>query len=87
MHNHIRESDVFHQDPEVMVEIRCKTWSRWRVFADVAGHSCLSGESVMINTFMVPRTNFRHPEFSPREVLDRYAHGKPGLPPDMPLGS
>ena len=87
MHNYMKESEEFHQDPEGMVEIRFRPRSCWLVFADMAGHSCLSGEFAMINTFMVPRTNFRHQEFSPWEVLNRYAHGKSALPPEISLGS
>jgi hypothetical protein len=87
MHNYMKESEEFHQDPEGMVEIRFKPKSCWLVFADMAGHSCLSGDFAMINTFMVPRENFRHQEFSPWEVLSRYAMGKSALPPEIPLGT
>ncbi len=87
MHNYMKESDEFHQDPEGMIEIRFKPKSCWLVFADMAGHSCLSGEFAMINTFMVPRENFRHQEFSPWEVLSRYAVGKSALPPEIPMGA
>jgi len=87
IHNYMKESDDFHQDPEGMVEIRFKPRSCWLVFADMAGHSCLSGEFAMINTFMIPRQNFRHLEFSPWEVLSRYAAGKSALPPEIPLGT
>ena len=76
-----------HQDPEGMVEIRFKPKSCWRVFADMAGHPCLAGEFAMINTFMVPRENFRYQEFSPWEVLSRYAAGKSALPPEIPIGT
>ena len=87
IHNYMKESDEFHQDPEGMVEIRFKPKSCWLVFADMAGHSCLAGEFAMINTFMVPRQNFRHQEFSPWEVLSRYAAGKSALPPEIPIGT
>jgi len=87
MHNYMKESEAFHQESEGMVEIRFKPKSCWLVFADMAGHSCLSGEFAMINTFMVPRQNFRHPEFSPWETLRRYAAGQSALPPDIPLGT
>ena len=87
MHNYMKESEEFHQDPEGMVEIRFKPKSCWLVFADMAGHSCLAGEFAMINTFMVPRENFRHQEFSPWEVLSRYAAGKSALPPEIPIGT
>jgi hypothetical protein len=87
LHNYMKESDAFHEDPEGMVEIRFPPKSCWLVFADMAGHSCLSGEFAMINTFMVPRENFRHREFSPWEVLSRYAAGKSALAPDIPLGT
>jgi hypothetical protein len=87
MHNYMKESEAFHQESEGMVEIRFKPKSCWLVFADMAGHSCLSGEFAMINTFMVPRQNFRHSEFSPWETLSRYAAGKSALPPDIPFGT
>jgi hypothetical protein len=87
LHNYMKESDEFHQDQEGMVEIRFPPRSCWLVFADMAGHSCLSGEFAMINTFMVPRRNFRHEAFSPWEVLSRYAAGKSALRPDIPLGT
>jgi hypothetical protein len=87
MHNYMKESEEFQQDPEGMVEIRFKPRSCWMVFADMAGHSCVSGEFAMINTFMVPRENFRHQEFSPWEVLSRYAAGNSALPPEIPMGT
>jgi hypothetical protein len=43
MHNYMKESEEFQQDPEGMVEIRFKPKSCWLVFADMAGHSFLSG--------------------------------------------
>jgi hypothetical protein len=86
MHNYMKESEEFQQDPEGVVEICFKPRSCWLVFADMAGHSCLSGEFAMINTFMVPRGNFRHQEFSPWEVLSRYAAGKSALAPEIPFG-
>ncbi len=87
LHNYMKESDAFHADPEGMVEIRFPPQSCWLVFADMAGHSCLSGKFAMINTFMVPRQNFRHPELTPWAVLGRYARGEPALPPESPPGS
>ena len=76
MHNYMKENDEFQKDPEGMVEIRFKPRSSWLVFADMAGHACESGRFAMINTFMVPRRNFRHPEFSPWEVLRRFGEGE-----------
>ena len=87
LHNYMKESDAFHEDPQGMVEISFPPRSCWLVFADMAGHSCLSGEFAMINTFMVPHENFRHRDFFPWEVLSRYAAGKSALPPDIPLGT
>jgi hypothetical protein len=75
MHNYMKESEEFQRDPEGMVEIRFKPGSSWLVFADMAGHACESGRFAIINTFMVPRRNFRHPELSPWEVLRRFGEG------------
>lgn len=61
MHNYMKESDEFHQDPEGMVEIRFKPKSCWLVFADMAGHSCLAGEFAMINTFYGAAAKFSTP--------------------------
>jgi hypothetical protein len=81
MHNYMKESEDFHTDPEGMVEIHFKPRSCWLVFADMAGHSCKSGSFALINTFMVPRRNFRQPEYSPWEVLQRFSAGESALPP------
>ncbi len=81
MHNYMKESEEFHTDPEGMVEIHFKPKSCWLVFADMAGHSCKSGSFALINTFMVPRQNFRQPEYSPWEVLQRFSAGESALPP------
>jgi hypothetical protein len=81
MHNYMKESEEFHTDPEGMVEIHFKPRSCWLVFADMAGHSCKSGSFALINTFMVPRQNFRQPEYSPWEVLQRFGAGESALPP------
>ena len=81
MHNYMKESEEFHTDPEGMVEIHFKPKSCWLVFADMAGHSCKSGSFALINTFMVPRQNFRQPEYSPWEVLQRFGAGESALPP------
>jgi hypothetical protein len=84
MHNYMKESEEFHTDPEGMVEIHFKPKSCWLVFADMAGHSCKSGSFALINTFMVPRQNFRQPEYSPWEVLQRFSAGEFTLPPGAP---
>ena len=86
MHNYMKESEQFQQDPEGMVEIHFNPRSCWLVFADMAGHACEAGEFAIINTFMVPRENFRHQEFTPWEVLGRFAAGAPALSPEIPLG-
>jgi hypothetical protein len=84
MHNYMKESEDFHTDPEGMVEISFKPKSCWLVFADMAGHSCKSGSFALINTFMVPRQNFRQPEYSPWEALQRFGEGKSTLPDPDP---
>jgi hypothetical protein len=81
MHNYMKESEEFQTDPEGMVEIRFKPRSCWMVFADMAGHSCQSGSFALINTFMVPRQNFRQSGYSPWEVLQRFSAGESSLPP------
>jgi hypothetical protein len=82
MHNYMKESEEIHTDPEGMVEIRFKPRTCWLVFADMAGHSCKSGRFALINTFMVPRQNFRQPQYSPWEVLQRFSEGQSALPPE-----
>ena len=62
-----------------MVQIRFGPRSCWLVFADMAGHACESGQFAMINTFMVPRRNFQHPEFTPWEALRRFGAGESAL--------
>jgi hypothetical protein len=80
MHNYMKESEAIHTDPEGMVEINFKPKTCWLVFADMAGHSCKSGSFALINTFMVPRQNFRQPQYSPWAALQRFSEGKSTLP-------
>jgi hypothetical protein len=80
MHNYMKASEEIHTDPEGMVEIHFKPKSCWLVFADMTGHSCKSGSYALINTFMVPRRNFRQPEYSPWAALQRFSEGKSALP-------
>ena len=80
MHNYMKQSEEFHTDPEGMVEINFKPKSCWLVFADMAGHSCKSGSFALINTFMVPRQNFRQPQYSPWEALRHFSMGESTLP-------
>ena len=88
MHNlHEGERGIPRRIRKAWLKFCFKPRSCWLVFADMAGHSCLSGEFAMINTFMVPRQNFRHQEFSPWEVLSRYAAGKSALAPEIPFGA
>lgn len=79
MHNYMKESDEFQSNPEGMVEIHFKPRSCWLVFADMAGHACEFGRFAIINTFIVPRRNFRHPEFTPWEALRRFGAGESTL--------
>ena len=79
MHNYMKESDEFQSNPEGRVEIHFKPRSCWLVFADMAGHACEFGRFATINTFIVPRRNFRHPEFTPWEALRRFGAGESAL--------
>ena len=72
VHNHMKESVEFQTDTESAAEVRFKPRSSWLVFADVAGHACLSGRLALIDTFLVPRDNLGDPRRSPYEILRRY---------------
>ena len=76
MHNYMKESDEFQQDPEGACEVHFRPRSCWLVFADMAGHACRWGRFCIIDTFIVPKENFRDRWRTPYEVLRRYERGE-----------
>lgn len=76
MHNYMKESEEFQQSPEGAGEVHFKPRSCWFVFADMAGHACKSGRFCIIDTFIVPKENFRDLRYTPYEILRRYERGE-----------
>lgn len=77
MHNYMKESESFQSDPEGAVEVRFDPGSCWLVFADMVGHACIWGRLTIIDTFIVPKENFRDSRYTPYEVLRRFERGEP----------
>lgn len=78
MHNFMKENEAFQKDAEGASDLRFPPRSCWTTFADMVGHSCTWGRFALIDTFIVPRANFRHPENAPYEVLRRYSSAVSG---------
>jgi hypothetical protein len=76
MHNYMKESETFQRDPEGARDVNFRPGSCWLVFADMVGHACMWGRLSIIDTFIVPKENFRDCRYTPYEVLRRYERGE-----------
>jgi hypothetical protein len=76
MHNYMKESETFQRDPEGARDVHFEPGSCWLVFADMVGHACGWGRLAIIDTFIVPKENFRDGRYTPYEVLRRYERGE-----------
>ena len=78
LHNYMKESDTFQASPEGAVEVRFPPGSSWIVFADMTGHACTRGRLMIVDTFLIPRENFRRAELTPYEELRSFARAHAG---------
>jgi hypothetical protein len=73
IHNFMKESPSFRDDPEGYQEIQFPPLSAWMVFTDGISHSVLTGQHALVTTVLIPLANCRIPEVSPYRVLARSA--------------
>src|SRR5690606_36653171 len=69
IHNHMKETPAFRDDPTGFREIRFPPMSAWMVFTDGISHSVLRGRHAFVTTVLVPLANCRRPELSPYRIL------------------
>src|SRR5690554_5321925 len=69
IHNYMKETPSFRDDPEGFKEIRFPPMSAWMVFTDGISHSVLRGQHAFVTTVLVPLENCRRPELSPYHIL------------------
>ena len=68
-HNFMKDTPAFQQDMSTHEVIHFKPFSAWMVLTDGVSHASLSGQYALVNTFLLPLANCRHPELAPRMVL------------------
>ena len=71
VHNHMKESGTFRDDPSGYRELRFPPFSAWLVLTDGVSHSVISGQHALVTTILVPLSNCRRPELSPYHILKR----------------
>lgn len=69
IHNYMKDTESFRNDPAGYKEIRFPPYSAWSVFTDGISHSAVSGQFALITTILVPLANFARPELAPYNIL------------------
>jgi len=69
IHNYMKDTERFRNDPTGYKEIRFPPYSAWSVFTDGISHSAVSGQFALITTILVPLENLARPELAPYNVL------------------
>ena len=70
-HNWMKDTPDFQSAAEGHREFGFKPFSAWMVFTDTVSHACISGQYALIDTFVIPLSNCRHPEWAPINLLRR----------------
>ncbi len=70
-HNFMKESGDFQAGEDGSRIIEFGPMTSWMVFTDMVGHSCISGQHMLSNTYLMPRENCRHQELTPYACLVR----------------
>lgn len=73
IHNYMKETQDFRDDPSDYRELRFPPFSAWMVFTDSVSHSVISGQYALVTTILVPLQNCRQPELAPYYVLQSAA--------------
>lgn len=68
-HNFMKDSREFQETPEGHREIRFRPYEAWMVFTDMLSHACVSGRFALVDTFVIPLRNCRHPDLAPINIL------------------
>ncbi len=69
IHNYMKESQAFRNDPSNYREIRFPPFSTWMVFTDGVSHSVVSGQHALVTTILIPLKNCRRPDLSPYNIM------------------
>ncbi len=69
IHNYMKDTESFRNDPTGYQEIRFPPYSAWSVFTDGRSHSAVSGQFALVTTILVPLENMSQPELAPYNIL------------------
>ncbi len=76
MHNYMKDSEAFQTEDAGSRIVDFGPMTSWMVFTDMVGHSCISGQHMLSNTYVIPRENCRNPELTPYACLARGADSR-----------
>jgi len=76
MHNYMKDSESFQNDEAGSRIVEFGPMTSWMVFTDMVGHSCIAGQHMLSNTYVIPRENCRNQELTPYACLARGADSR-----------
>jgi hypothetical protein len=76
MHNYMKDSESFQTEDAGSRIVTFGPMTSWMVFTDMVGHSCISGQHMLSNTYVIPRENCRNQELTPYACLARGADSR-----------
>ncbi|ABI58148.1 Kdo hydroxylase family protein [Alkalilimnicola ehrlichii MLHE-1] len=71
MHNWMKDSDDYQNDPDRGVQLAFEPFHSWCVFTDLVSHAALAGQHALVATYYVKPEACHLPERSPWQVLEQ----------------
>ena len=68
-HNYMKDTPEFQASEEGHQVFRFGPFTAWMVFTDMVSHASVSGQFALVDTFVVPLRNCRHPEMAPINII------------------
>lgn len=80
LHNFMKDTPAFQEDPVGHEELSFPPFSSWLVFTDAVSHACIRGQFAFVDTFIIPRENVAAVT-APWSLLERGVAVRAALPP------
>ena len=68
-HNWMKDTPSFQESPDGSRQICFAPFEAWMVLTDGVSHACIRGQHALVDTFLVPLANCRHPAEAPYRIL------------------
>lgn len=75
LHNYMKDSPEFQRSDDGARIVDFPPMSSWMVLTDMVGHSCIEGQHMLSDTFLIPLKNCLRADYTPYRLLQR---GLPG---------